>query len=95
MALLVLAWRFLVAGSAHALPPGAACYTVDPSTRSVLIWNIKTGDVFHDDMLRQFFDDNKSNFPAGSYWAKAPEMVRNVKTSTVDKTFTFGSCPGR
>jgi outer membrane protein assembly factor BamA len=68
---------------------------LDPSTRSALIWNIKTGDVFNNEMIRKFFDDNKPNFPAGSYWAKDPEMVRNMKTSTVDLKFAFGSCSGR
>jgi len=68
---------------------------LDPSTRSALIWNIKTGDVFNNEMIRKFFDDNKSNFPPGSYWAKDPEMVRNMKTSAVDLKFAFGSCSGR
>jgi outer membrane protein assembly factor BamA len=66
-----------------------------PTARSALIWNIKNGDVFNNEVVRKFFDDNKSNFPAGSYWAKDPEMVRDMKTSTVDITFTFGSCSGR
>src|ERR1700722_657383 len=68
---------------------------VDPSTRSALIWNIKTGDVFNKKTVKKFFDYNKSNFPAGSYWARDPEIVRNLKNSTVDMRFTFVSCPGR
>jgi len=68
---------------------------LDTSTRSALIWNIKTGDVFNNEVVRKFFHDNESNFPAGSYWATEPEMVRNMKTSTVDITFTFGACTGR
>jgi outer membrane protein assembly factor BamA len=70
-------------------------WALDPSTRNALIWNMKTGDVFNNEKVHRFFDDNKSNCPAGSYRAKDPEMVSDLKTSTVDINFTFVSCPGR
>jgi hypothetical protein len=70
-------------------------YGLDASWQSTLIWKIKTGDVFNNEALQAFFDENQSNFPAGSYWAEDPKIVRHPKTGTVDVEFTFKSCSGR
>jgi len=37
--------------------------------------------------VQKFFADNKADFPAGPYWAKDPEMVRNLKIAPVDSTY--------
>jgi Surface antigen variable number repeat len=63
---------------------------LDASWQNGLIWKIKVGDVFDNELLQAFFDDNQSNFPAGSYWD--PKMARHAKTGTVDLEFTFVSC---
>jgi outer membrane protein assembly factor BamA len=68
---------------------------LEPSIRHSLIWNIKTGDAFNVKAVQKFFDDNKPNFPVGSYWGSDPQIVRNMKTSTVDINLTFLSCPDR
>ncbi len=70
-------------------------YGLDAKTKSRLVWGIKAGDVFSDEKVQKFFEDNKSNFPAGSYWAKDPEIVRNFKTATIDITYTFLPCPNQ
>jgi len=65
---------------------------LDAKSESGLIWKIKTGDVFNNEALHAFFDENQRNFPAGSYWAEEPNIVRHAKTGTVDVEFTFKSC---
>jgi Surface antigen variable number repeat len=70
-------------------------YGLDASRQNALIWKIKTGDVINNEALQAFFDANQPNFPAGSYYAEAPEIVRHPKTGTVDVEFTFKSCFGR
>jgi hypothetical protein len=60
-----------------------------------LIWKIKTGDVFNNEAIQAFFDDNQYNFPARSDWAEDPTIVRHPKTGTVDVEFTFKSCSGQ
>jgi outer membrane protein assembly factor BamA len=65
---------------------------LDAKFESALIWKMKTGDVFNNEALQAFFDENQSNFPAGSYWAEDPNIVRHAKTGTVDVEFTFKSC---
>jgi outer membrane protein assembly factor BamA len=67
-------------------------FGLDARSESALIWKIKTGDVFNNEALRAFLDENQSNFPAGSYWAEDPNIVRHAKTGTVDVEFTFKSC---
>jgi hypothetical protein len=67
---------------------------LDAHMQRALIWRIKTGDIFNSKLLQAFFDDNQSSFPAGSYWAKGPQVIRHSNTATVDVEFTFGSCPG-
>jgi outer membrane protein assembly factor BamA len=70
-------------------------FGLDAKSESALIWKIKTGDVFNNELLQAFFEDNQSNFPAGSYWAEDPKIVRRPKTGIVDVEFTFKSCSGR
>ena len=65
---------------------------LDAKSESALIWKIKTGDVFNNEALQAFFEENQSNFPADSYWD--PTIVRHPKTGTVDVEFTFKSCSG-
>lgn len=70
-------------------------YGLDASWRNALIWKIKSGDVFNNDAVQEFLDDNQYNFPAGSYWAEDPKIVRHANIGTVDVEFTFKSCSGR
>jgi hypothetical protein len=70
-------------------------YGLDASWRNALIWKIKTGDVFNNEAIQAFFDDNQYNFPARSDWAEDPTIVRHPKTGTVDVEFTFKSCSGQ
>jgi outer membrane protein assembly factor BamA len=70
-------------------------YGLDAKSENGLIWKIRTGDVFNNELLRAFFDDNQANFPPGSYWAEDPTIVRHPKTGTADLEFTFKSCSGR
>jgi hypothetical protein len=70
-------------------------YGLDAKTASSLVWSIKAGDVYSNEKVQKFFEDNKSSFPAGSYWAKEPEMVRDLKTAMVYITYTFLPCPNQ
>jgi hypothetical protein len=70
-------------------------FGLDAKSENALIWKIKTGDVFNNELLQAFFEDNQSNFPAGSYWAEDPKIDRHPKTGIVDVEFTFKSCSGR
>jgi outer membrane protein assembly factor BamA len=67
-------------------------FGLDTKSESALVWKIKTGEVFNNEALQAFFDENQRNFPAGSYWAEDPNIVRHTKTGTVDVEFTFKSC---
>src|SRR6202046_4509748 len=70
-------------------------YGLDASLQNALIRKMKVGDIFDNESLQTFFNDNQANFPAGSYWAEDPTIVRHPKTGTVDVEFTFKSCSGR
>jgi outer membrane protein assembly factor BamA len=70
-------------------------YGLDAKSENALIWKIKTGDVFNNELLQGLFDDNQYNFPAGSYWAEDPKIVRHPKTGTVDIEIKFSPCRTR
>ena len=70
-------------------------YGLDASLQNALNRKMKVGDIFDNESLQTFFNDNQANFPAGSYWAEDPTIVRHPKTGTVDVEFTFKSCSGR
>jgi len=70
-------------------------YGLDANTQDALVWNIKTGDILDYDLVEEFFDNNKSAFPAGSYWAEDPGIIRHAKIATADITYRFRSCAGK
>jgi len=70
---------------------------LDPKTQSTLIWKIHpgdvfTGDIFNNELLEQFFEDNKSLLPEGSSIRNA-ELRRNPKYGFVDITLRFPRSP--
>ncbi|HXN71845.1 MAG TPA: hypothetical protein VN861_04740, partial [Candidatus Acidoferrales bacterium] len=70
-------------------------YGLDASLQNALNRKMKVGDIFDNESLQTFFNDNQANFPAGSYWAEDPKIVRHANIGTVDVEFTFKSCSGR
>jgi hypothetical protein len=67
-------------------------YGLDADTQDALGWNIKTRDILDYDLVEEFLDSNKSTFPAGSYWAEDPGIIRHAKIATADITYRFRSC---
>jgi outer membrane protein assembly factor BamA len=61
-------------------------------TETVLRSKVKSGDVFNDRILEDFYKENKSPLPADASLAD-DQIIRNVKEGTVDLIFDFRTCP--
>jgi len=61
-------------------------------TENALIWKLKPGDLFNDDLLKQFFVDNQALLPEGSSELNS-EFRRNTKDGIADIKLKFRSCP--
>jgi outer membrane protein assembly factor BamA len=59
---------------------------------NTLIWKLRPGDIFNDDLFKQFFEDNQAVLPDGSSPANA-ELYRDTKDGIADIKLRFRSCP--
>ncbi len=60
------------------------------NAENALIWKIKPGDIFNNDLFKQFFEDNQPILPAGSSSAENSEFTR--KDGIVDIKLKFSPC---
>jgi hypothetical protein len=65
---------------------------LDPRTESILRSMIKPGDVFNDELLRAFFEENKSVLPPDASLDDL-ENKKNVKEGLASLRFDFFTCP--
>jgi outer membrane protein assembly factor BamA len=65
---------------------------LDPRTESILRSMIKPGDVFNDDLVKEFFEENKSVLPPDAPLDDL-KIEKNVKEGSVSLRFDFFTCP--
>ena len=66
---------------------------IDPRTENLLRSMIRPGDVFNNDVVKQFFEDNKSVLPSNASPGENLEIQKNVKEGIVSLHFDFFTCP--
>jgi Surface antigen variable number repeat len=65
---------------------------LDPRTEGILRSMIKPGDVFNYDLVKGFFEENKSELPTGASLDDL-RIQKNVKEGTTSLGFDFFTCP--
>jgi hypothetical protein len=60
---------------------------------SILRSMMKPGDLFDYDVVKKFFEENKSELPPNASIDENVHMVRNVRDGTVSLRFDFFTCP--
>jgi hypothetical protein len=65
---------------------------LDPRTEGTLRSMIKPGDLFNDDVVREFLEENKSLLPADASLDDL-KIEKNVKEGTASLRFDFFTCP--
>jgi hypothetical protein len=65
---------------------------LDPRTESILRSMIKPGDVFNYDLVKAFFEENKSELPPDASLDDL-KIKKNVKEGIASLRFDFFSCP--
>jgi hypothetical protein len=65
---------------------------LDPRTESILRSMIKPGDVFNYDLVKGFFEENKSVLPPDASFDDV-NIEKNVKKGTASLRFDFFTCP--
>jgi outer membrane protein assembly factor BamA len=65
---------------------------LDPQTKSLLKWRIQPGDVFNEELFKDFFADNKDLLPAGASPENA-NLTKSEKYGTVDIRIVLHPCP--
>jgi hypothetical protein len=53
----------------------------------------KPGDVFHNDVGKQFFEENKSELPSNASPEENVNVKKNVRGGTASLGFDFLTCP--
>lgn len=66
---------------------------LDARTESLLRSMIKPGDVFNNDVVKQFFVENKSVLPSNASPEQNLEIKKNVRDGIASLRFDFFTCP--
>ncbi len=66
---------------------------LDPQAASALKWPMRPGDIFNNELFKDFFTDNKGILPAGTS-PRNLELRKNEKNGTVDLRLVFPACTG-
>jgi len=66
---------------------------LDPRTESLLRSMMKPGDVFNNDLVKQFFEENKSELPSNASPEENVKFRKNVRDGIAPLSFDFLTCP--